>query len=328
MCDMIDSICRNANEAFFSSLPTKGLSDEETKLLELLQDVAAVVESFLPPGVSLQQWAAIRVPKSDVERVNASRMVFVPKRTPLIRKAPVADIATAPRGVETAVADAEGPSADDFLDALPEDLLPWEENLRNCMRLALKSRGRRPLTEVANHPKAKIVLEKELPPTVPFEDWITRRAGGNFMLELNADNVLELYKGALNEEEREAYAENKAAKADAFFANLPQDAFSAEETDLRNAIIWMLESRLQQRRSSPVTLEELSKDEVVKDARFAFLPREVPMRLWCTNRMGEEVEFTDIPNTSITAVGFIGQWDPEGAELQELAARRRRRTAY
>lgn len=66
--------------AFFGSLPSE-LTEEEAKIIELLDALGGVLQGFLPLGVSLQIWAENRVPRESIERVNSSGVVYVANKT-------------------------------------------------------------------------------------------------------------------------------------------------------------------------------------------------------------------------------------------------------
>ena len=46
--------------------------------LELLKTLGSAFKKFLPPSVSIQAWADHRIPRDDLEEVNAGGLIYVP----------------------------------------------------------------------------------------------------------------------------------------------------------------------------------------------------------------------------------------------------------
>ena len=72
-----------ANDAFFAQLPPHKLTQYETELIRLLQEMASVVQAFLPRSMNLQDWAERRVPQEASHWANASGLLFTSSVRPI-----------------------------------------------------------------------------------------------------------------------------------------------------------------------------------------------------------------------------------------------------
>lgn len=88
----------SASAAFFAQLNPHVLSPQETTLLNNLKSIAVCMQSVLPRGVSLQEWAQQRVPNEVAAAINASGLLYIPtNRAHAPRQSsPVAAIAIRP----------------------------------------------------------------------------------------------------------------------------------------------------------------------------------------------------------------------------------------
>jgi hypothetical protein len=357
----VGSVSRNVSEAFFARLPVGKLSNKEGTLLDLLQQVAAVVEVLLPPGVSLQEWAERRVPENSIVEANASRMVYVPDRVMESPKAsstetlpwraskqaaPAADPApwqTSKTKAYTsenhcneanakANADLQFADADAFFNTLPPDtFLPWEEQLYISLERVLHRKSRSTLSKIAEHPLNAPLLTEHLPKSVTLEDWILRRVGAEFGVVLDANNEKTVTRRDAHTNLRNPKAPGSEQGTEDFFKSLPEASFSSEESALRDAVLRFLEDWPKQSSSKlgPAKSIDLGADERVRIAKVSFLPPNISLTTWCKRRIGGEVELLWLGSSgyAIGLPGDLNRVDAEELGSSQHAKKRKSETA-
>jgi len=344
----LEKISRDAADAFFTQLPRDEFAQEEADLLELLQKIASLLEVWLPSGVSLQNWVQKRVPQEFAKDVNASRMAYL--CTSGTNKNEVLQSKLSPRPVAAPwhVAHVAAPvgnvaEVENFLDSLPEQLLPWETLLLETIQLSIpqpkwmKNRGT-PVSEAAwmrladfeKTPYIKRIIQECMPDNASLKEWIERRVSDSFEVGLDRDHNYAMIRmrSIFNSEEREN------AVAD-FLESMPEGRFTPEEEDLRRAVLNFLEEWQRSHPLSPVRTDVLGQCRAVSQAKSYALPTRLTLKMWCEQRLFDDVEFMKIDGGTgnqkgaVVVVGLRGQLDPRAVQnppLPEIshAARRKR----
>ena len=79
--NMVLRMSRDVADAFWSRLPNDEFAEEEAELLDMLQKLGSLLDSWLPPGISLQDWVQRRVPQELALDINASRLAYLASTT-------------------------------------------------------------------------------------------------------------------------------------------------------------------------------------------------------------------------------------------------------
>ena len=328
-----------AAEAFFHDLPSKELTVQEVDLLHSIVKMADALNAVLPRSVSLQEWAQKRVPADLESTINSSGIVYVtPGRlgTPRIPLAGSSGQKVAPSkspesmpgpsgsSLSAHAAMTSGPRGqtkekleyNKFFDSLPTDVLsPPEMALQAMLRGYLRRHhnGSAHVTTIRSCDKqVRTQIDALLPPSVPLEDWVENRLGGDLEVELNleGDTVIRDPLSCCQKEERDAKRDELSEE---FFGGLPADCFTPEENDLRDALVSFITSW--DKPGFP-TLGIAGGDPAIASARQQCLPRWVVLRDWMERRMGQEIETKMSPNGQY-AIGFVGTLDDDRLEKME-----------
>lgn len=75
-----------------------------------------------------------------------------------------------------------------------------------------------------------------------------------------------------------------------FLAGMPEDKFSSEEVELRQALLYSIQSRINDGPDAPVLLSQVASDPWVALQVSICLPMDVPLAGWIESRIGGEVE--------------------------------------
>eukprot|EP00930_Biecheleria_cincta_P008357 TRINITY_DN109778_c0_g1_i1.p1 TRINITY_DN109778_c0_g1~~TRINITY_DN109778_c0_g1_i1.p1 ORF type:complete len:658 (-),score=149.76 TRINITY_DN109778_c0_g1_i1:48-1997(-) len=174
-------------------------------------------------------------------------------------------------------------SKEEWLENLPQEELGVQEvELRKNLLEFLGSWqqvDRHPsIYDVMKDPKISKSRSALLPPNVSLRDWIDWRIGGEIDLRSTKSGMIEvLLRGAED-------AGDDAAEDHAFFATLPEDALNAQEYDLRQILITVLQ------RQGEITLQKLVANAVVSASFRKFVPAEIKLEAWIDRRVGGEIE--------------------------------------
>ncbi|CAE7801186.1 unnamed protein product [Symbiodinium sp. CCMP2592] len=186
------------------------------------------------------------------------------------------------------------PSKEAFLESLPGDELTGDEvALREALLFWIESwrpgsgKGKGGsatplLTDVALNPQILKLRQKLLPTTVTLQEWVEARIGGEIEIRSNQKGQLEI----LLRSPAEGAEPEPAQDASAILDELPQDALTDEELELREKVLELVSS-------SPMPLRHVSHTPKVLAVKRKFLPDEVPLRDWIDRRIGGEVEVTE-----------------------------------
>lgn len=258
-----------------------------------------------------------------------------------------------PRGA--AEADWQTSANEKWYATLPEDkLLPAELELREALLTWARERQERPelsdspplLANAASDPDIKrhrqakplsAIILAILPPGVKLGEWIERRIGAEIELKNVDDGQQEVVltgegpedpdapsgargcKPAGGGAQHAAYFEEKSRAQEAkeaFFASLPEDAFSSEEEDLRGALLDFLDNWTE---DHPAKVTDAATTPGIAQARRAVLPRGCPVSLkeWIDRRIGGEIETRPGPN-GLAICGLRGTLDDPGSKRRRL----------
>jgi len=110
----------------------------------------------------------------------------------------------------------------------------------------------------------------------PLQTWIDRRLGGEVTAHIDSKGYVEV-----------SLIVSTARPDETFFANLDDNSFSKEESDLRESIFDFLAAW---QSSDLATFSDLSSDANVTACVKAFLPPAVSLEDWIERRIGGEVE--------------------------------------
>lgn len=136
--------------------------------------------------------------------------------------------------------------------------------------------------DVALNPQILKLRQKLLPTTVTLQEWVEARIGGEIEIRSNQKGHLEM----LLRSPAEGAEPEPAQDASAILDELPQDALTEEELELREKVLELVAS-------SPMPLRHVSHTPKVMAVKRKFLPDEVPLRDWIDRRIGGEVEVTE-----------------------------------
>jgi len=189
-----------------------------------------------------------------------------------------------------------GTKGEDFFAKLPGDeLLPGEMELRAAVLAWIERWSQtRPITRPPGSPpqlsdtgadaEIRRARAAVLPKSVKLAEWIERRIGGEVELRSVANGQQEVYlRGTAPPEGRGRVA--GAQEREAFFAALPEEAFSEAEETLRAALLDFLD---RWSGVAPPALSDAAVDEAVAEAK-GFLPKGV-LKEWIDRRIGGEIE--------------------------------------
>eukprot|EP00927_Polykrikos_kofoidii_P075005 TRINITY_DN7105_c0_g3_i1.p1 TRINITY_DN7105_c0_g3~~TRINITY_DN7105_c0_g3_i1.p1 ORF type:complete len:705 (-),score=153.52 TRINITY_DN7105_c0_g3_i1:299-2413(-) len=257
-----------AREAFFSKLPAT-LTPAEEELRDFLRLVANAAGALLPSEVALQEWVERRMP---------GEVMFSTSASGAIHFSAIEELA----GASLTAA---------FFDKLPDDsFLPEEEGLRAALTSALAG-GPSSLDSVMANLKVKVARSAFLPKEVQLHEWIEKRIGAEVVVSMDdkGQRMCELASGAdaWQPEVSQQSVAFTPAEREAFFADLPPDAFLPEEEILRDAIFDFLATWKSQELA---TLSLVGGDRAVQTARASFLPKEVHLKDWVERRIGGDIE--------------------------------------
>eukprot|EP00419_Tripos_fusus_P030005 CAMPEP_0172726998 /NCGR_PEP_ID=MMETSP1074-20121228/91429_1 /TAXON_ID=2916 /ORGANISM="Ceratium fusus, Strain PA161109" /LENGTH=595 /DNA_ID=CAMNT_0013554111 /DNA_START=48 /DNA_END=1835 /DNA_ORIENTATION=+ len=299
-------------------------SRERANLTDLSTDqgVKRAVNTFLPKGVPLRDWIELRIGgELEIKRGNGGQAdVYVtPGGMPFVA-AMYEEIAS---GSYKGVKGGKGKELDDvpssgkgfkglasegranFFNDLPaNELLPEELALRHAVLKFIddwpaigaslgKPIGAVPLlSDLGQDPKVQS-SRRFLPSKANLKEWIDRRIGGEVETRMDEKGQFQLcIRGSVPQRVRQASqrvrgsgSDEGADAAEEWIAKLPEDRHTDSEAELREAIIDYLQGK-----DGAVKLSDACKDQQIMDCRSAFLPPEVPLRLWIDRRIGGEVE--------------------------------------
>lgn len=308
-------------EAFFRSLPSNELLPGEVALRQAVLDwvnnyrgrglgptmsdagqsreLQQARNSFLPREVTLREWVDKRIGgEIETKREDGGQIVFCIRGSTAKRS-------ERPERQEPVNIE----KAEDFLASLPADeLTPEESDLRGAILDWVH--GGRPdvpllLGDAAKDRRITTTKTAALPQEVPIRMWIDHRIGGE--IETSKDEkgrtIIQLRGRSM------VGAGELRDQKEAFFESLPQDGFTAEEEDLRAALLEFLANW---RGEESPTLSHAGGDDAVRRGRAAVLKRGTPVSLkeWVDRRIGGEVE-TVLDGTGQWAIGLRGTVDHE-----------------
>ena len=344
-----------AAAAFLSSLPGK-LSTDELALLAVLVRVGTITNAFLPPSVTLQAWAEKRVPDHLIDTINASGIVYVPRRRNPKCKTRKA-LPESPPPSSTSGQQRQPPSSHeqqprkrqqrstitlesdtnkrfkndfdmtDFLSTLPEnELSPEEIALRAHLILHLE---RKRVKAQRLGKKKKHNTAVPLSDIQPFEAIRFPLAS----LRLPMEYLLDWISARIQKDIEISYDDQGAALlkvtkvARDFFAEenhtFAEHYFSSlppeEFTTEEHTLRNTLFDYLKLwHKSSTVfpTLGIICQDPMIREIKNAAMPSRIPLRLWIEARLGQELELAAAPTGQI-AVGFHGQLPKHALEAMQ-----------
>ncbi|CAE6962148.1 unnamed protein product, partial [Symbiodinium sp. CCMP2456] len=166
--------------------------------------------------------------------------------------------------------------------ALREALLYWIETWRPGSGKGKGGSAAPLVSDVAVNPQILKLRQKLLPTTVTLQEWVEARIGGEIEIRSNQKGHLEM----LLRSPAEGAEPEPAQDASAILDELPQDALTEEELELREKVLELVSS-------SPMPLRHVSHTPKVLTLKRKFLPDEVPLRDWIDRRIGAEVEVTE-----------------------------------
>lgn len=340
---------------FFERLPSDALTPKEQELrrelLGLLRQLKSPVpmkqvirdeavwaaKSFLPREVSLEDWIDRRI---GAEVIVYQKFGVLTCRLPeLFREHKEEVIAT-------------------FFSGLPTDsFTPAEERLRSALLSFLadhSSQGPVNLSLAGTDGDvgaARTALLERGACKVPMSEWIERRIGAEIDLVRDEENqqfimhalvdlqpyrsgskgggrysgsndMVDTWDAAAPERRVEQVA---AVVRDSFFGELPEDALTPAEEEVRAALLDFLE---QWHGDVPPSLTEVGEDERLKAARAALLPPgcHVSLRLWIDRRIGGEIETVQLEGSDNKEIyfGLRDNIDPEMLERAKERVSKRR----
>lgn len=339
---------RLAAQSFMLSLPSK-LGPDEEELIELLDQVGQLSRGFLPPSVTLQDWAEQRVPASDVARVNASGLVHVRSKATKLVTEP--SVAVPPKGppphiaaglrpsrqhVATGNTSAEVPlkrrrfnndvfDIQAFLQELPPDeFSPHEgalrlEIIKHMFRVSrggvANHRFDKPaeVARVAEAPCVKVALEALLLPATHLQDWMQDRVGNEFLVseDENGNAVVTLEQGVKFPHRGTDEQEHISAE---FFSSLPSESFSSEEENMRDVIRGYIDGFT---RNGFPTLSTMCQDAQVGTTKRTLLPNGVSLKEWIEKRCGEDFDLV-LNRSNQTCIGHAGTLDSDLVEMSRM----------
>lgn len=292
-----------ARKAFFGGLPDDSLEQGEIDLRQALfeflggwdpkpeqqhppvrlveedKEVQRCKAALLPQGVTLKDWIETRVGgELACKRLGGQGLC-------LMLRDEVAEEDAAEKEALAAKKEA-------FWAALPTDgFSPEEETLREALLTFIDSstgnkNERATLSTAGSNAQVReaklAVVPKGCP--VTFKEWIEKRVAQEIRVFEFPDKQIGIgrNKGDKIEQIREA--------KEGFFERLPEDGFTPEEEQMRDALIQFI-SNFQSPDGAPPSLSAAGSDAQVREARAALLPKSgVSLRDWIDRRIGGEVE--------------------------------------
>jgi len=294
-------------ELWFRELPTDSFSVEEERVRDAITGVLAqgplpisqvafdpavvpAVKACLPRHVLLVDWIE--------RRIGAEVVVYNDEQNHRLCR------------LATPLKDEGKEQVDPFAD-LPEDsFTPEEERLRTAIIDFLatwKSKALASLSDIGSDPSVK-AARAAYTRCGSLKEWIERRIGGEIELQKDergqylvhltaaAQPIVtarfrELEKQNASGPPATAPAATAASDAaqmrEAFFTDLPTDAFLPEEEQLRSVLFDFLASW---KSKEFATLSHLGGDKNVQVAKAQLLPQGVTLREWIERRIGGELE--------------------------------------
>jgi hypothetical protein len=175
------------------------------------------------------------------------------------------------------------------------------------------------LSDLGQDPKVQ-TARRFLPSKANLKEWIDRRIGGEVETIMDDKGQFQLcIRGSVPQRVRQAsqrvrHSDGGADAAEEWVAKLPEDRHTDSEAELRQAIIDFLQGR-----DGAVKLSDACKDQQIMQCRSAFLPPEVPLRLWIDRRIGGEVQTCkdEVGKYMISMKHPDGDGDEEDQEAQE-----------
>jgi len=209
------------------------------------------------------------------------------------------------------------PDSAAFLDSLPaDDFTENEAGLREAILDFLRGRqGQQPLMLMKCSPQVKahsaFLLAK-----CPMKDWILGRLGDDVLAEQDDSGqwLVQLAPRVLESDEADAEAER-------FFSSLPEDSFTTEETELKEAIDGALEKWTSK---DPPNLSGLGADANVRKARVALLGNNkaktpearnnkgITIKMWLEKRLADVYDILEF-GSGLTVIGWKGTVDEDAA---------------
>jgi len=148
------------------------------------------------------------------------------------------------------------------------------------------------LSDLGQDPKVQ-TSRRFLPSKANLKEWIDRRIGGEVETRMDEKGQFQLcIRGSVPQRVRQASqrvrssgSDEGADAAEEWVAKLPEDRHTDSEAELHRAITDYLQGK-----DGAVKLSDACKDQHIMQCRSAFLPPEVPLRLWIDRRIGGEVQ--------------------------------------
>eukprot|EP00930_Biecheleria_cincta_P036345 TRINITY_DN24935_c0_g1_i2.p1 TRINITY_DN24935_c0_g1~~TRINITY_DN24935_c0_g1_i2.p1 ORF type:complete len:472 (-),score=85.84 TRINITY_DN24935_c0_g1_i2:62-1441(-) len=148
--------------------------------------------------------------------------------------------------------------------------------------------------------KAKANL---LPPGMSIERWMEERIPELFSVSERYGHMLVYLKES--EEDRELRMQEqrdaKENESNEFLEGLPKDDLSAEEHDMREALLAAWKRCVKKFGEGKVRLSHLGQQEDVRKAKSALLPAAVTVRQWIEARIGEELILSEDDDKQLMA---------------------------
>jgi len=288
----IHQVSRDARNLFFAHLPVDSFTEEEQKLVGLLEEVASVVQSFLPGGVGLQDWAEHRLPAEAAISANASGLAYVH---------PGASSVVAGKGPSEAAGKGAKKGAATFLGAAgkgPQHIGIAGKGAKKGAATFLGAAVASPF----QHGAAKGMKRKheDVPPGfLPAQ--VKNKCSAKLAVGLGGIETQEERAARLAEARalREVETEN-------FFASLPEDELTDEEEVLRMAVFEFLQNWTG---SEPAKFADLGQGKAIQQCKKALLPESVPFKEWIGRRLGEDIQIENASNSSCVWICLTGQFD-------------------
>jgi len=294
-------------EAFFAQLPPYHLSTEERRLLEALQECSAASDALgLPPNVSLQQWAMRRAAdESEACLKNVLARLSLPALPPFPPKAKLSE------GQKGSVASPH----------------PGQETSA-VINIDMHSRKPGPLQLLAPPSGPVQPLTPPRAPSLPPEGtWDCPECGetnekcrnkciGCGLPHNSAAKQNHEMGGPAKKQRTAPQIESELQREEriaAFFASLPQDDFTAEELALREALLALLQLKLETNQRYPPAVYECcgSKgDPKITKLKMRLIPHGVPFSDWIDCRVGDEARTSWDDQRRCTVVRLVHEGLP------------------
>jgi len=203
--------------------------------------------------------------------------------------------------------------SEDFFKRLPPDELDLRQAVLDLIESCSTQASGLSLSEVCRDKVVDQACTALLPLEVPLRTWLECRVGGE--VEVSRDE-----RGGFAVRMRLSEADSAMPREEArerFFAELPEDRFTADEERLRSSLLDFLDAW--RGREQP-TLSHAGGDSQVRRNRALVLPKGVPVSLreWIDRRMGAEVEMVKDGTGQLV-------FGPRGALDADAASRKRPR---